>query len=119
VSVAKLAPHDKRSVIANVTGPMSLTDAHLHAVCASAADGSVWLRLWIGNNLIISGHDTKDPIPRGFPMAFRADLASGWGSEPYGVTLDDVAVYQLRTGDPSPTPSSECGSRAAARDVAV
>ncbi|WP_131738743.1 serine/threonine-protein kinase [Actinomadura roseirufa] len=104
VSLLKIGPGTNRT-IANATFPVNLVDPHLHAVCANAPDGSVRLKFWIGKDLVLSGRDIKDPIPRGGWFGFRADLSSGFGSESFATALDDVAVYRLDAGSRSPTSS--------------
>jgi serine/threonine protein kinase len=85
----------KDHILANVTGSMYLDSTQLIAECDTTANGSVQLRLWNGNQLIISARDANDPIPDGYPVAVRADLADGYGGQAYNVTVKHVAVYSL------------------------
>ena len=85
----------KDHILANVTGSVYLDSTRLIAECDTTANGSVQLRLWNGNHLIISARDANDPIPDGYPVTVRADLADGYGGQAYNVTVKHVAVYTL------------------------
>ncbi len=52
---------------------------------------------------IISARDAVDPIPQGYPVDVRADLANQYGTQSYSVTVTHVAVYAITS---HATPSS-------------
>jgi serine/threonine protein kinase len=91
-----LATISGKTYLDRMGGRGDLDHAHLHVECSTADDDSgVWLRLWDGDRLVMEAEDRERPYLVGYPAGLRADLASGHGTGPFEVTVDDVAVYRL------------------------